>query len=126
MAVAGRLSQAWVVGLALDLASFQHQGMRESQTQLGASFGRSIERRRLRCVLAAELGGGVALQRTQSAEQRSSGLLSLAAVVEGDVRISRHWLASLLVRAPATFLRLDGATTARFLPAAWAGATYAW
>jgi hypothetical protein len=118
--------RAWVAGLALDLAAYQDQGMRETQTQLGASLGRGFERGRLRGLLAAELGAGVAEQRSQEGRHRASGLLSVAAVAEGAVRLSEHWLATLIVRAPATLLRLEGNTTARFLPAVWAGAAYAW
>jgi hypothetical protein len=108
------------------LAAFQNQAVRETQAQIGASLGRVFERGRLKGVLAAELGGGIAEQRSQTAQHRSSGLLSAAAVAQGSVRVSKRWLATLLVRAPATFMRLDGSDTARFTPAAWAGAGYEW
>jgi hypothetical protein len=116
----------WSVGVALELAAFQNQSMRETQSEIGASLGRRFERGRLNGVLAVELGGGLAEQRSQSNQHRSSGLLSAAAIAQGSVRVSERWFATLLVRAPATFMRLNGNDTARFAPAAWAGAVYAW
>jgi hypothetical protein len=121
-----RAGRGWIAGLALELAGFQDQGVRETQAQMGASLGRVFERGRLKGVLAAEIGGGIAEQRSQTDQHRSSGLLSAGAVAEGSVRVSERWLATLLVRAPATFMRLNGNDIARFTPAAWAGAVYEW
>ena len=121
-----RERRAWIAAAALELAAFQNQSMRETQAQIGASLGRVFQRGRLKGVLAAEIGGGIAEQRSQTAQHRSSGLLSAAVVAQGLVRVSGRWLATLLVRAPATFMRLDGNDTARFTPAVWAGAVYEW
>jgi hypothetical protein len=121
-----RERRGWIAGLALELAGFQDQGVRETQVQIGASLGRVFERGRLKGVLAAEIGGGIAEQRSQTDQHRSSGLLSAGAVAQGSVRVSERWLVSLLVRAPATFMRLNGNDAVRFTPAAWAGAVYEW
>jgi hypothetical protein len=121
-----REKRAWVASLSVDLAAFQDQEKRESQVQIAAGLGREFHHRRWGCLLGAELDGGTGVQRSQSGEVRSSGLFSAAAVVEGSWSVSDHWLAALMVRAPATLVRVEKHETIQFMPAAWAGALYAW
>jgi hypothetical protein len=121
-----RQQKAWIAGLALEVASSENRQMREAQAQGSASLGRAFRRGRWAGSLAAEIGGGTAWQRSQTGAQRWSGLSSVALVMQGTLRVSDHCLAALSVRAPATVLRLDGGNTVQFLPAASAGALYAW
>lgn len=117
---------AWVAGVSVELAAFQAEDKRESQVQVAVGLGRAYRYRRWGVLVGAELGGGTGLQRTQSGASKASGLVSVGATIGGSFGVSEHWLAAVMVRAPAVLMRVEGQGAIQFMPGCWAGAVYAW